>query len=248
MVLYWYQGHSLTPAADFNRQVVFLTGISDLLVMIPAMYCFRQDQALYGSRYRSGNLGGSGRRRGRWALSVPDVILLLLVGAGLALYTNVLLSYLQMMHWLPGTDPLAAYMEGYSFPMLILMLGICGPVAEEMVFRWLVYYRLRDYLGKRPAILLSAAIFGIYHLNILQGIYAFILGIVFALFQEWSGNLWTSILLHVGANCFSLALSVYGETFFTLENTYVILFLYFLLMLAMVTGFSVFRKRSRGME
>lgn len=228
--------------------MIFLTGLGNLLAMIPALSFFKKDQKRYGNRYLSRQIGGFEKKGDRFRLTMQDFVLLLLIGSGLALYCNVLLGWLQMLGLLPGVDPLGAYMEGYSFPMLILILGIFSPITEEMVFRWLLYYRLRDYLGKMPAVLLSALVFGIYHLNILQGVYAFILGTAFALFQEWSGNLWTSVLLHIGANCFSLLISEFGTVFFGMDNEYLVLLVYFVLMFAIVGGTNVFRRRSRSIE
>ncbi len=51
---------------------------------------------------------------------------------------------------------------------------------------------------------ISGMIFGIYHGNLVQAVYAGILGMVFADFLEISGCLWSSVLLHMGANIWSL--------------------------------------------
>lgn len=94
--------------------------------------------------------------------------------------------------------------------MLLLWMGIVAPVAEEMIFRWLVYLRLRDYLRVGAAVVISAAAFGIYHGNLPQAIYAGLVSAVFAYLLEKSGNLWSCVLLHIGANTWSLILSEYG--------------------------------------
>ena len=84
---------------------------------------------------------------------------------------------------------------------------IIEPLAEESIFRWLVFLRMRDNMRVVTAALLSGLCFGIYHMNLLQGVYATILGALFALLLEWSGKLFTSVLLHMGANIWSLIVS-----------------------------------------
>ena len=66
---------------------------------------------------------------------------------------------------------------------------------------------MRDNMRVVTAALLSGLCFGIYHMNLLQGVYATILGALFALLLEWSGKLFTSVLLHMGANIWSLIVS-----------------------------------------
>lgn len=52
--------------------------------------------------------------------------------------------------------------------MMIFWMGIIAPAAEEMIFRWLIYLRLRDWLKMPVAAVISGLIFGIYHGNIVQ--------------------------------------------------------------------------------
>ena len=58
--------------------------------------------------------------------------------------------------------------------------------------------------------MISGLIFGIYHGNLLQAIYASMLGMVFAYILEMSGIIWSCVLLHMGANVWSLIISQFG--------------------------------------
>ena len=134
-------------------------------------------------------------------LSLPQILLLLLAGAGLAQYGNFLMAMLQS--FISSTtyqDSMTRITEGKSLLMMIFWMGIVAPAAEEMIFRWLIYLRLRDWLKMPVAAVISGLIFGIYHGNIVQGIYASILGTAFAYILEMSGNIYSSMLLHMGAN------------------------------------------------
>ena len=184
----------------YYQYVVLLTGISGLITIIPAYFLYQRD---YERRKRCGVV--TGRKN---ALFAGEVILLLLLGLALALYGNMLVS---MLDFLDATDynaQMELIEEGQSLFTMMLWMGIVAPIAEELIFRWLIFLRLRDYC-KHPwvAALITAVLFGIYHGNVVQAIYAAMLGFFFAMVIEWTGNKWSSICLHVGANVCSIFVS-----------------------------------------
>ncbi len=188
-----------------NRNAILLTGITAVLTLIPCIFFYMKDR----KRREYGRLvptpAGTKLRFG-------TVILMLLAGAALALLGNILVSV--VMELLPPSwniDVLAEAEEGQPLWWLILWVGIAAPLAEEAVFRWLVYLRLRDHRRIWSSVFLSALLFGAYHLNVPQGIYAGLLGIFFAYFLEMTGNIWTSVLLHAGANIASLFMQEAGK-------------------------------------
>ena len=74
------------------------------------------------------------------------------------------------------------------------------PFLEELLHRGVVFGRLRRRMGMWPAVLVSALVFAMLHFNMVQFIYAFLLGIVFALFVEKTGHLYPAVVAHVVAN------------------------------------------------
>ena len=60
---------------------------------------------------------------------------------------------------------------------MFLYASILAPVSEELIFRGYILQTLRPY-GKKFAIVLSAFLFGIFHGNLLQTPYAFLMGLV----------------------------------------------------------------------
>jgi len=90
----------------------------------------------------------------------------------------------------------------YGSTLGIELLGsaLITPFLEELLHRGVVYGRLRRMVGFLPSVLISALIFAGLHFNMVQFIYAFLLGIVFALFVEKSGQLYTAVIAHVAAN------------------------------------------------
>lgn len=89
----------------------------------------------------------------------------------------------------------------------ILCVGLIVPFAEELVFRGLGYAKMRLMLPVKPAVIISALYFGIYHGNLLQGIYATVLGLALAWIMESYGALSAAYVLHASANIMSIMLS-----------------------------------------
>lgn len=76
-----------------------------------------------------------------------------------------------------------------------LFVGIIGPILEELFFRKLLIDRMRPY-GEVPAILISAAFFGMFHMNFSQFLYAFGIGLVLGFLYYRTGNFVITTALH----------------------------------------------------
>ena len=84
-----------------------------------------------------------------------------------------------------------------SFSMF-LYSGLLAPVAEEILFRGFVQRSLRPF-GRRFAIFGSAFLFGVFHGNLLQTPYAFLVGLVLGYVAEEYAIPW-SMALHMFNN------------------------------------------------
>lgn len=90
----------------------------------------------------------------------------------------------------------AAYGSAFSMIALIILI----PIFEEILFRGIVFNELKKYLNLVAAIIIQAVIFGIFHGNLLQGIYAFILGSFLALVYYWTDSIVSNISAHIFYN------------------------------------------------
>lgn len=84
-----------------------------------------------------------------------------------------------------------------AFPVMLFLIGVFGPFCEEFVFRGVIYGGYVRSGSKFRAILLSALLFGLMHMNFNQAIYAFAIGILLALLMEATGSLWAPALCHM---------------------------------------------------
>ena len=91
----------------------------------------------------------------------------------------------------------SATMSADSFSMFVYM-GIAGPIAEELLFRGLVLRKLEPY-GKGFAIVMSALAFGVFHCNLVQIPYAFLVGLVLG-YTALEHNILWAMLLHMFNN------------------------------------------------
>lgn len=89
----------------------------------------------------------------------------------------------------------------------ILLMSAAAPLAEELIFRGLCYERLREHLGAFGAGLCSALWFGVFHGNLVQGVYGFCMGLLLALVYERYRGLSAAVLFHACANLTSILIS-----------------------------------------
>ena len=142
-------------------------------------------------------------------LSISETVLLLLAGAGFAQYGNFLMAILQsFINSTTYQESMTRITEGKSLLMMIFWMGIIAPAAEEMIFRWLIYLRLRDWLKMPVAAVISGLIFGIFHLNPVQIIGACLIGFLLAWLYYKTRSLMACILIHIMNNGLSVYLSL----------------------------------------
>lgn len=89
-----------------------------------------------------------------------------------------------------------------------VLISILAPIIEEFLFRKVIMDRLLVY-GERAAVLVSALMFGLYHGNLYQFFYAFLVGMILGLLYARSGCLWYSIGFHVLFNSLGSLVSVF---------------------------------------
>ena len=98
-------------------------------------------------------------------------------------------------------DDLVANVTGVTSSWLMLVaVFLLAPVAEELLFRGLTLTYAKRCMPATLAIIIQALIFGIYHGNIIQGTYAFLLGILIGFLVHKTDNLLAGITFHIALN------------------------------------------------
>ncbi len=82
---------------------------------------------------------------------------------------------------------------------IFFIMVVCAPIVEELVFRKLVVDRTVFY-GQGTAVVLSGLMFGLFHGNLNQFMYATALGMLLAFLYAKTGNLKITIAIHMLIN------------------------------------------------
>lgn len=129
---------------------------------------------------------------------VPMAVL----AAALAMGMNGFLSLIELYKYSPAFQEVSQLQGDIPVWLGILSYGILAPLGEETVFRGIVYGRLRRISNVPAAVVISGLAFGLFHGNLVQAVYATVLGIVLALVYELYDSILASMLFHGIANLF----------------------------------------------
>lgn len=135
---------------------------------------------------------------------------ILVMTAAMTLGLNNLIELSGMMKVSAGYEDTMNSLYAASFPMQILCLGILIPICEELVFRGLMFRRLRQGGNFLAAALYSSFVFGFLHVNMVQMLYGFILGFTFCYLYEKYGSVKAPMFAHIASNILSVLLTEFN--------------------------------------
>ena len=185
---------------SFVAQMVFGTGVEQYMlckiigsiVAIPVVFADYKKDLMMTGLY--------GQKNPITSLQIKQLLAIIGITICLSVGLNNIISM----------SPLVAISEEYqnandafygsTFGLELLGSALITPFLEELLHRGVVYGRLRLMMGMWPAVIVSALIFAGLHFNIVQFVYAFLLGMVFALFVEKTGKLYPAVIAHIVAN------------------------------------------------
>lgn len=178
---------------------------------IPSMVpLYRQGQALAGIAKQP--FGISKER-------LCNALFAVAIMACLGISLNNIISMTKLTELSMGYQQANTDFYGGTFAVELLCLAVFTPILEELVFRGIIFGRLKDMMAKPLAVAISALIFAAVHTNIVQFLYALILGVVLALLMDRAGNVYAAMIGHMTANFLAvvrtethlLAFSVRGD-------------------------------------
>lgn len=138
---------------------------------------------------------------------VRNYILLVFLTVGAVLGLNLLFALTKITGVSESYQAVAQEQHSASLLAGLIAYGLISPFAEEILFRGVFYGYLRRMVKPLPAMFLSAALFGIYHGNVVQGIYGFLMGLLIAYVYEYFGEFRAALAVHVIANVIGSCLS-----------------------------------------
>ena len=194
-----YLASALLPpeAWDAPGFPMILTGVTDL-VTIPVLWAMYRADGIRGERPadRSRETG------------VPWLLLSAVSFAGIYFAVNMMLNVFDIVGTDAAFQEVSDSIESASPGLQLLVAGIIGPAAEELLFRGLLMRRTEKALGPVRAMLLSALMFGVFHGNLTQGIAAAVLGICLGIACLCTDSLLVPVLMHAAANSAAVLVSL----------------------------------------
>lgn len=120
-------------------------------------------------------------------------------------------------------NELMASATGGNAIISFLTVVIVAPIAEELVFRGIIFRMLSKYWSEIAAIIVSALLFGIFHLNIMQAIYVLPIGLLLGYTAYKCKSVLPCILIHMINNFMPNVVAIIPETL-QHEITFAIIF------------------------
>ncbi|MCM1568465.1 MAG: CPBP family intramembrane metalloprotease [Roseburia sp.] len=114
------------------------------------------------------------------------------------------------------TDLFASYQavarDQYAADLLVGLVcyGFISAFCEELLFRGILYHYLCSFFPRKAAFVVSAVFFSVYHGNAVQGVYAFLMGLLLAYVYEYFGRFKAPVLAHMSANILAYLLTYGG--------------------------------------
>lgn len=112
-------------------------------------------------------------------------------------------------------DGLYEYLEEYllntSYIFIFISTCIIAPIFEEILYRGVLLNGLLKKYNYKKAIIYSALIFGIAHMNLPQGVNAFFLGVIIGLAYYYTRSIYLCMAMHF-VNNFLVNFVVYPES------------------------------------
>ena len=90
----------------------------------------------------------------------------------------------------------------------IVTIAVVGPILEELLFRGAITKALLKQYNPAKAIFISALIFGIFHINPVQVVPAFLIGLLLAWVYYKTASLIPCILMHILNNSISVYINI----------------------------------------
>ena len=180
-----------------------LVSLVTMIILTPVLYySYRKDKIKQKDFFSGGKKAG-----------VLVYLITAVLSFSLALGLNLLIAAIKLNEIFPGYDQMAEQMFEESKIVVLLSSLIAAPIMEELIFRGLCYGRIRQFAGKGMTILITGLLFGLYHMNLVQLIYAFIMGMFFALLYERYREIRLTMLAHFAANLCAVGLSFFSLLF-----------------------------------
>lgn len=144
--------------------------------------------------------------------SVSEIVMLVFICLAATYLFNIISVGLNMLiGHLKGSaviNPLETAVNSSNVIYTFIVACIMAPIVEEIMFRKVIINKLVGF-SEKLAIIVSSFTFALFHGNLYQLLYAFVLGVIFAYITIKSGTIKYAVILHIIINTFGSVIFPY---------------------------------------
>ena len=177
-----------------SREVLYLLSVIALLICgIVFFFWYKQE-----IRFEV-------RKSLRIFYKIKNVVLFLILGVGFQFFFSGVMNLIQPYLTQIFTDYAKTIdiINSGNKIVVFFQVILVAPIVEELIFRGLILHKTSKVIPFLGANILQALLFAIYHWNIVQGIYALLIGFVLGVIYHKFKTIFAPILLHMFINASS---------------------------------------------
>lgn len=159
-------------------------------------YLFRKDHKMDGTVYTK--------------VKTLEYFWPVILGISACLVNNNLVYLSGMVQITPELEEVMSLFYQGNIPLELFILGILTPLSEELLFRGLIYKRARRLTTVKWAAIMASSIFAMVHGSMIQGLYAFLSGLLLCYVYERYQSFLAPLFFHMAANVISVIASETG--------------------------------------
>lgn len=195
LFIYEFFTGKIDALSVFASNIMLLTGLAALFAIPILSYVYIRNKK---------------RELGKPSYISPSFITCItciLGAAGAAVVCNLITAVIFTGYKDVAFDEVNEIIYGSNFYTAILAGVILGPIAEELIFRGIIHRKIAYNYNSIAAIIITAIAFGIFHGNVTQGAYAFLMGLMLSYAYFVTDRIWICMLMHISANMISFVAS-----------------------------------------
>ncbi|MCI5677433.1 MAG: type II CAAX endopeptidase family protein [Candidatus Faecisoma sp.] len=128
-------------------------------------------------------------------INKKDIFLSIILGTTLSIIYNFIIYNLNEVYSFTNL-----YSGSTNILIAIISTGIIGPIIEEYMIRGIMYNELKQKYSIMKSIIITTIIFSLLHFNLVQMIYALVLGFILIYMYEKTNNIKAPLILHMTSN------------------------------------------------
>ena len=180
----------LAQTTIFGDDVILWDTLFRSVIAVPMLvHLYREDSVFRGKEHWNGKIAAAA----------------FFSGAGISLAFGLVVRALQISGAALADESL---FTGNLWLEAVVLLA-ASPILEEYFFRGVLYGRCKELVSAPAAAFMTAAFFGVFHWDLVQGIYSFFMGLILAYLMEKTNTVKAPVVFHFAANLAALVLEFF---------------------------------------